>query len=198
MKFIIPTTFIVLLIAFLTAVVWLFKSPDFEPAVTSLALLATIIGLFADRWLTEKEKRKSLLHALAHEVYINANILWSETFSYKEHPSKAPTVYPRLFVSVLQTVISSGAFAQERDKQLFKLLHDWQQRASEFNQRLDITELRTFVNPTYEELSAFQKQLLEGNVITVTRETIKQLASVLFASYAKESGISNDTVLFQS
>jgi hypothetical protein len=196
MKFIIPCTFLVLLTAFLTAVGWLIKSPDFEPAVTSLALLATIIGLFAERWLTEMERRKSLLHALAHEVYININILWSEPFLPVEHPPKALTVYPRLFVSVLQTVISSGAFAKESDKELFKLLHDWQQRASEFNQRLEVTELRTFANPTSEELSAFQRALLDGNVLPVTKASIKQLAELLFASYAKESGITKDSVLF--
>ena len=78
MKFIVPSTFIVLLVAFSTAVGWLLKSPDFEPAVTSLALLATIIGLFADRWLAEKEKRKALLHTLVHEIYINLSILSSE------------------------------------------------------------------------------------------------------------------------
>ena len=94
-------------------------------------------------------------------------------------------------------MISSGAFVQDRDRQLFKLLHTWQQRAGEFNRRLDITELRTFINPTVAELIAYQN-LHETSGFAVTLEALKQLAEVLITAYSKESGITKDSVLFQS
>ena len=71
-KIIVP---LLLIIAFLAAVAWAICAPDFEPAITSLALLASLIAIFADRWINSRERRKELLRVLAHELYMNIGVV---------------------------------------------------------------------------------------------------------------------------
>jgi hypothetical protein len=193
---IVRITLFLLAIAFIIAVAWFVSSPDYEPALTSLAFLTTITGLFIDRWLAAREKRRELLYALAHELYMNLQILNDPKFKSQDELCKSPIVYPRLFSSVLSTAISSGAFTETRDRHLFRLMHQWQERVSEFNRRLDITELRTFLHPNEKELKAFRERLTDGAVLSDTQDVLRELSSHLVDKYAKESGVGRDTVLF--
>jgi len=193
---IVRVTFVSLLLAFLIAIAWFIYSPDFEPALTSIALIATIMGLFIDRWLANRERRQELLHALAHELYTNLQVLADPVFHPDIEPRKVPTVYPRLFVATLETVIASGAFIENRDRRLFQLMHSWQERAKDFNRRLDITELRTFTNPSEDEISRVRNTLTSGKVLSETKRVLQELSSHLVDNYAKESGVGRDTILF--
>ena len=194
--YIVITTFILLVISFFFAVAWLYFKPDWEPALTSVALLATITGLFIDRWLAAKERRRELLFALAHEVYMNLNVLSDPLFKPDTQPPQAPSVYPRLYTATLDTVIASGVFTQLSDRKLFRLMHSWRQRASEFNHRLDITELFTFGKPEPEVIASFRAVLTSGIVLSKSREVLTELAAHLMDNYARESGVSRDTILF--
>jgi hypothetical protein len=194
--YIVIITFILLSVACLTAVAWFISTPDFEPALTSLALLATITGLFIDRWLAAKERRKELLYALAHELYMNLQVLSDPLFRQDTKLNKVPSVYPRLYIGTLETVIASGAFIQQRDRRLFHFMHLWRQRASEFNRRLDITELRTFMNPTEDEITTFRNLLTGGVVLLETQKVLQDLSTHFTDNYAKESAVGKDTILF--
>jgi hypothetical protein len=196
--YIVIATFILLVVACLLAVAWFFSSPDFEPALTSVALIATITGLFIDRWLAAKERRQELLYSLAHELYMNLQVLSDPLFQADAKPRKRPDVYPRLYIAILETTIAAGAFIEHRDRRLFQLMHLWRQRAAEFNHRLDITELRTFMNPTSDEITTFRNILTRGVILGETRKTLHDLSLHLVENYSKESGINRETILFDS
>jgi hypothetical protein len=192
--YIVRLTFILLVVAWLLAVAWCISSPDFEPALTSVALVATITGLFIDRWLTVKERRQELLFSLDHELCLNYHVLSDSLFQADVEPRNVPNVYPRLYTAILETIIASGAFVEHRDRRLFQLMHLWRQRASEFNHRLDITELRTFMNPTAVELRAFRAALTtRGPILGETQQALQALSSHLRENYSKESGINRET-----
>ena len=129
---------------------------------------------------------------------MNLNVLTDSRLIAEEGSSARPTVYPRLYTATLETVIGSGAFTDARDRKLFNLLHLWRQRAGEFNHRLDITEVRTFLNPTPAEILAFRQRLSTGAVVAQTRAALTELASHLMDAYSKESEITRDTMLFAS
>lgn len=194
--FIVRVTFVLLVLACLIAIAWFISSPDFEPALTSIALLATITGLFIDRWLATKERRQELLYALAHELYMNLQVLADPLFRPDTEPKKEPSVYPHLYVATLETVIASGAFIENRDRRLFHLMHSWRQLAQEFNKRLDITELRTFTNTSADEIERFRNSLTSGQVLGETKRVLQELSTHLVDNYSKESGVGKDTILF--
>ena len=62
-------------VAFIVAVAWMKYAPDFEPAITSIALLVSLIAVYADRWRNSRERRKEMLRVLAHELYMNIGVV---------------------------------------------------------------------------------------------------------------------------
>jgi hypothetical protein len=185
-----------LLIALVTSIAWFIYSPDFEPVITSLALLVTIVSVFAERLVTARERRRELLAALMHELHMNKQVLQDAAFLPDTSPRGIPTIYPRLYTATLETVIASGAFSSPPDRKLFKLLHSWKQRSLEFNRRLDVTELHTFTAPSPELIEGYRRVLTGGKVLKNTKQTYNTLSSHLFENYSKESGVERDTVLF--
>ncbi len=194
--YIVLTTLGLLVISFVLALCWLCAKPDYEPALTSTVLLATITGLFIDRWLSSRERRHELLFALVHELYMNIRVLGDPLFVSETVAETRPRVYPRLYTATLETVIASAAFIERKDRILFRLLHSWRQRAGEFNRRLEVTELCTFTKPTSDLLLAFRKALISGRVLGITRATLQELSSHLIATYNNVSGIDVTTRLF--
>ncbi|MGH7786873.1 MAG: hypothetical protein ACRERC_08405, partial [Candidatus Binatia bacterium] len=79
-------------------------------ALTCLTLLTAVTGLFIDRWVTERERRQQLLHALAHELYMNLGALKDLMGIKAQEDQQPPQMLPRFYTSTLVTVISSGAF----------------------------------------------------------------------------------------
>jgi hypothetical protein len=62
-------------------------------------------------------------------------------------------------MSVTETAIASGVFEEQKYRYLFSLLNEWRDTVNAFNRRLDITELRTFINPSLEEIRSFYRGL---------------------------------------
>lgn len=193
-RYIVGLTVGLLVIAFVTAVVWLITAPSFEPALTCLTLLTAVTGLFIDRWVTEQERRQQLLHALAHELYMNLGALKDVMAIKPQEGEQRPQMLPRFYTSTLVTVISSGAFATTRDKTLWKMLHDWLQRSTEANIRLQTTENLTFMHPS--TTTSFYEKLSSGAVMTLTAKTLTDVTAYLMDHYSAESGIDRSTVLF--
>lgn len=193
-RFIVPLTSILLVSSFIFSVVWLSTSPDFEPMITSLTLLAAITGLLIDRWLSEREHRRKLLKALMHEIYMNLAVLREIYTKVQPLGDASPIVLPRFYNTTLSTVIADGVFATERDAKLWKLLNSWMQRSTEANVRFTTTEAITFARPS--TVPEFHDLMLKGHVMTMTRKALLDLCAHLLESYPKESGIDNDTILF--
>ena len=187
-------------LAWLIALAWLFSEGDFEPALTSALLTAAISALFIDWWFSPRQRRRELLRALVHELYVNARVLEDPKFSSDwEAPGDVQfAVYPRLQQSALNATIGSGVFHHGRDQVLVGLLHGWREFNAEFNQRLTLMEARTLLSPTKEELVAFRSALTEGQGLKQVKTSLVQLCDHLCESYAKESEFNKDTVLFNS
>lgn len=197
----IPKITIALLIAaWLTALGWLVTERNFEPALTSLALLASITTLYIDVWLSARNRRREILQAIVHEIYVNLGVFEDKKFSpnWTNPGGTGLTVYPRVRTSALDSAVSSGVFYTKQDRILVRLLSAWQTMSLELNQRLTITELGTFTNPRPEAIAAWREGLTAGTTLPQIKSALVNLATHLMDSYAAESGIDRNTILFDS
>jgi hypothetical protein len=184
-------TFFPLLLGFIIAIKWWTQDlNNFEPLLTSLGLLATITGIFGERLASAIEKRRELLRALLNECISNNEILSNDRFNSNLHKQGRPIVFPRLIMSVTETAIISGVFAERKDRELFSLLHQWRHTVTEFNRRLDITELRTFTNLSPQEIHSLYQALQESKEFNDAGNLTTQLADVLKSKYPKGIGAS--------
>ncbi|MEM7727317.1 MAG: hypothetical protein AAF208_13260 [Cyanobacteria bacterium P01_A01_bin.45] len=180
-------TFASLTTGLILAIIWYLRQPlDFEPAVTAIGLLATITGIFAERWASVRQEQKVLLLSLCREFQSNATILSDTRFKQDIQSIQHPVVYPRLIMSVTQTAIASGAFAESQYKDLFSLLHKWHDIVNEFNRRLDITELRTFVNPSPPEIREFYQALRGSNNFNDAITVLGDICNLLKTKHLNE------------
>lgn len=189
-------TFCSLVSGLILAIIWFLvdskKDNIFEPALTAIGLLATLTGIFAERWASVKEERKILLLGLYREFQKNKAILLDSRFHLNIDSIEHPVVYPRLIMSVTETAIASGVFAESKYRDLFWQLHQWHDIVNEFNRRLDITELRTFVEPSPPEIREFYRALRESNSFSNAVDYISHISDVLKSkhlnkrSYLKE------------
>ncbi len=182
-------TFVPLISGLLLATFWWTKNRDFEPALTVLGLLASITGIFAERWASANEKQRELLIALVYEFGANTAILADSRFQQNSHDSGQPVVFPRLVMSVTETALASGTFAERRYRELFLLLHQWRDTVNEFNRRLDITELRTFMNPSPQEIRSFYRALRESNSFKEAVNLTNHVDDILKTKYLKSMSV---------
>ncbi|PSL53614.1 hypothetical protein B0I31_10861 [Saccharothrix carnea] len=153
-------TFGALAVAMALGLSWFVVSPPgerWEPAVNSLALLAGITGIFAERWATQREQRKQALDSIRLEMARNRETLDGEAFSASS--SRGRRVYPRLVQSAVDSALSSGALSPHRDAELIDLLHRWRTAVASVNRRLELTEMLVFTSPSDEKAEQFHAAL---------------------------------------
>jgi len=181
--------------ALAVALLWLVKAPDFEPAVTAIALLASLIGIFVDNWARTRARRRTLLRAVVHELYTALNVLKDPVFTRAETSLAQFAVFPRIHTGAVDHALVSGEFDTHTDAQLHKLMHSWTERARDFNNRLSITEFFCMSRGP-EATRAMRSRLVSGAVARQVRRATRLLAERLVDGYSSESGIGRDTVLF--
>jgi len=191
-KIIVP---LLLIIAFLAAGAWWIYAPDFEPVITSLALLAALSAIFADRWTNSRERRRELLRVLAHELYMNIGVLNDLYEIKKDENINRIHVYPRFYTTSLTSVIASGMFTGPKDKKLWKLMNGWLQKSSDFNNRINVSEVQVFSNPV--NVQMFNKQITEGKTAIEAKDEFIGLLNIIMTNYKIESEIDYNTVLFE-
>ncbi|MEH2352246.1 hypothetical protein [Nostoc sp.] len=180
-------TFFPLLLGFILAAVWWTQGGSFESLLTGLGLLATITGIFGERWASANEKRIEFLRALLNECRSNEVILSDSRFNPNSHKPGRPIVFPRLIISVTETAIASNVFAERQDRELFSLIHQWRHTANEFNRRLDITELRTFTNLSPQEIRSLYEALQESKEFNDALNLTQHITTFLKSKYLKGS-----------
>jgi hypothetical protein len=153
--FITIATFGALAIALVVGFGWFIESPAnqrFEPAVNTLALLAGLTGIFAERWAAERERRNQAVQSIDIELEHNEKLLADKAFSPDPHWLTRRQVYPRLMASAVDSAFASGALNPRRDIDLIDKLHRWRGTVSAVNRRLDLTESLTFASSSDEEV----------------------------------------------
>jgi hypothetical protein len=153
-------TFGALAVALALGLSWFIVSEPgqrFEPAVNTLALLAGITGIFAERWAAQRERRQQAIDTIGSELARNRDVLAGEEFG-----DGAPTgrkLYSRLLHSAVDAAFSSGALTSRRDSELIALLHHWRGQVSSVNRRLELTEMLMFTSASADEVEDFDKAL---------------------------------------
>ena len=177
-------TFAALAVAALLGVVWFFDSPAgqrFEPAVNTLALLAGLTGIFAERWAAERERRNQAVASIATELRHNRELLDDEAFQPTDLSRRR--VYPRLMVSAVDSAFASGALSPRRDGELIDRLHRWRSTANAVNRRLDLTESLTFATTSAEEVEQFNRALhRDDGYLHGVRDLLDELSAGPFAT----------------
>src|SRR2546423_2948047 len=157
-------TFGALAVSLVVGVVWFVDSPAgqrFEPAVNTLALLAGLTGIFAERWAAERERRNQAVASIATELRHNRELLDDEAFQPTELNRRR--VYPRLMVSAVDSAFASGALSPRRDTELIDRLHRWRSTVNAVNHRLDLTESLTFTSTSEDEIEQVNRALHRGD-----------------------------------
>jgi hypothetical protein len=176
-------TFGALAFALVLGVFWFFSTSAgerWEPAVNTLALVAGITGIFAERWAAERERRKQAFESIAIELGHNRRLLSDDAFQATQFSRRR--VYPRLIVSAVDSAFASGALSPRRDAELIEKLHQWRSTVNAVNRRLDLTESLTFASNSPEEVEQFNRALhREGGYLHGVQELLKDLSEGPFA-----------------
>ncbi len=170
-------TFGALAVAMALGVSWFFAStPDqrWEPAVNTLALLAGITGIFAERWAAQRERRQQSIESIELELARNRDLLAGEAFRESEQPGRR--LYPRLVQSAVDAAFASGALNPRKDTELIELLHRWRGSVGSVNRRLELTETLVFTSASAEEVEQFNRALHSAS--GVMRDVRAQLDEV--------------------
>jgi hypothetical protein len=176
-------TFGALTVALGLGIAWLVVSPGdqrWEPAVNTLALLAGITGIFAERWAADRERRLQAVESIRAELSHDVVVLSDDAFSQDPDAFRRRRVYPRLVVSAVDSAFASGALSRRRDGELIAKLHAWRDVVNTLNRRLDLTESLTFATSSGDEVEAFNRALhrSDGYLIGV-RALLVELQSYL-------------------
>jgi ABC-type transporter Mla subunit MlaD len=180
-------TFGALAVAAGLGIAWLVVSPGdqrWEPAVNTLALLAGISGIFAERWAAERERRLQAVESIRAELAHDVEVLDDDAFSMDPDGFRRRRVYPRLVVSAVDSAFASGALSRRRDGELIRRLHAWRDIVNTVNRRLDLTESLTFATGSMDEVEAFNRALHRSDgYLTGVRELLVELQSYLDTSW---------------
>jgi hypothetical protein len=179
-------TFAALAVALIVGLAWFVASPPgqrWEPAVNTLALLAGLTGIFAERWAAERERREHAMDSIATELAHNRLLLDDEAFNPDEAHLDRRRVYPRLMLSAVDSAFASGALSPRRDVAQIELLHRWRATANAVNRRLDLTESLTFASNSREEVEQFNRALhRDDGYLRGIRDLLDELSAAPFAA----------------
>ncbi|SER90674.1 hypothetical protein [Actinokineospora terrae] len=174
-------TFGALVIALGLGVVWFAVSPDgqrWEPAVNTLALLAGMTGIFAERWAAQRERRNQALESIEVELNRNLETLAGEAFSADGPVGRR--LYPRLIQSAVDSAFASGALSPRRDAELIDLLHRWRSSVGSVNRRLELTETLMFTSASADEVEQFNRALHSaGSFVQGVRTLLDEVLAYL-------------------
>ena len=187
---------ILLLAAIVVAIYWAFREQHPEPWLTLFVLLATIIGVFGDRWISEREKRSVTLRVVAEELFKNTQVSSGLCKISEQDDARRLLTLPRFYISSLELAVASGIFSTDKDAKLNRLMHTWLSIAHQTNQRISVSEALYIANPEGDSGMKFLKKLGDSEVMRNAAMAIRDLALCLMDDYSDASGIDSDTVIF--
>jgi hypothetical protein len=172
-------------IGLLLGVAWFVNSPSeqrYEPAVSTLALLAGLIGIFAERWAAERERRNHAVASIATELWHNQKLLDDKAFQPTNLNRRRD--HPRLMASALDAAFASGALSPRRDGELIEALHRWRATVNTVNQRLDVTEFLTLTATSTDQIERYNRALHRDDAyLRGIRDMLGELHSVVSSEH---------------
>lgn len=127
-----------------------------EALIQTLGLLAALTGIATERFAAQRQRRRLALLALADELSKNQAIIADLRLTLGGASRRR--VYPRLLISAADGAITSGVLAGS-SRDLFAALHEWRNEVTDFNRRLDLTEMLTFLQGTPDIIRDFEQAL---------------------------------------
>jgi hypothetical protein len=193
------TTLILSVAAFLLSLLWLYRSHELEPLVTSVGIFAVIFGFFVDPWLEAKSRRRNIFTSLVVELYTNTNILSNRFFDPELDLSRGAITYPRLIYSTIERALSSGLF-NENDGPLLSAMINARTAFEHFNNFMTMFELQSLLKPKEVYIQA-HRELKNSDVFATAVTRIKELVGTICENYGNEldvqmpstEGLSNQT-----
>lgn len=133
----------------------------YQPAAEIFAYSAAIIGIFAERLARQSEARQQTISSIAAELKANEAILLDKAFAVDGANAGRPYVYPRLRISAVEDAFANTRVSFLNDADLVDRLREWRDKVSDFNRRLDITELRGFTVADATERGDMHRRLVQ-------------------------------------
>ncbi|WP_432096693.1 hypothetical protein [Streptomyces sp. bgisy100] len=187
-------TFGALALALGVCVSWLAAAPfrqKWEPLIQTLALVAAISGVFAERRAAAHERERQALDAVTDELVKNTGILADPRFGPLDPARPVHRVFPRPVLSATDAALVSGVLADPGHSELVGLLHEWRDTVHELNRRLDLAELRSFVvEANSAELLRVDRDLRRENGHLHRARAIRdRIEELLRRRYGQEDGV---------
>ena len=183
-------TFSALLGALTVAVLWFFSAAPagrWEPATSSLGLIAAVTGIYAERYTAAMERRQEATKAVIAECERNATTFTDERFDRDRKGRGRPKVYPRFSSSATDRVLTAAVFSPKTDPALIRALSEWSTVCQELNHRLDLTELMIFSSPSAERVESFDRAFHRAaGPFEYAHEVLRRLQDEISARGAKQ------------
>ena len=160
---------------------------EYEPAVEGIGFIGALIGVLAERRVKAREIRRQTLSTIVDELARNREVLGDTAFRIRTLRPGLPQLYPRLRHSAIDTAFATGAVLDIRDPRTATMLHGWRAEVTEFNRRLDLTELREVIigeRREFHELHAALTRPRGWHAALVTE--LDELYSYLMKTYAED------------
>lgn len=133
----------------------------YQPAAEIFAYSAAIVGVFTERLARQSEARQQTISSIAAELKANEGILMDKAFTVEGANAGRPHIYPRLRISAVDDAFANTRVSLLNDDDLVDRLREWRDKVSDFNRRLDITELRGFTVADVTERGDMHRRLVQ-------------------------------------
>lgn len=115
---------------------------DYHLIVESVAVLAGITGVYAERRAAAAERRQAAVRAVQKELDNNIELLERDVrFTPQDRVKPEPRLYPRVDVTAVEACLAQGALMDDEDAPRAQALDRWREQAETFNRGLNLTEL---------------------------------------------------------
>lgn len=118
---------------------------DYHLDVETVAVLAALTGVYAERRAAAAERRRTAVKAVQKELDDNVALLGSDArFRPQDKSRPQPHLYPRVSITATETCLAQDALTEDGDADRAATLSAWRERAETFNRGVNLMELLFF------------------------------------------------------
>jgi len=118
---------------------------DYHVDVETLAVLAALTGIYAERYAAATERRRAAISAVEKELDDNISVLQNDSrFKPQDQEKPEPRLYPRVAVAAAEACLAQGALSDDGDVDRAAALSHWREGADTFNRGVNLMELLFF------------------------------------------------------